>query len=618
MSTSPTPRCLAQEAVAWYFSHVDEFASHAENVRLFLRNPAIALTYGLLYGRKGNAEDVNKTAGAANWKEYLGQSDSFSPLMTDHPPKEYEKLAPRAKARLEAFLQGVTLAIPNNERESSATPTSTPKRNGNALLEQGLSGFRPKANSAMRSISVSSTSSVVPQPQIAENDLVTRLELYLRTVIRAKALGQECTFAVEPARAVKARVNAIVAAFIENVSTVRQQSAVLTRLLTTMTKEILAVEQLSAGLAKIIRRMVMDYEHTTSFASLAFLSSPESAAAKNLTPMIMHYFKHLRVNWEDLERDCALELMLHQMLDAEMRHTFKTVEFRSIGHLLEVCQSFRNELQRIEFMPAPAPVSEEEALQQAIMDLKREIITVNGQVLPPVTSRSELVQLLSQTLNSGTLAAGRVRRSKKGRRPRRGGRRPRKSNSEISDGDVSGLSSGDDGITDNSALTDGSTHRRFNVSTVDYLTKRLLMAGSRTGTGGDAYFVVRDLFGGDDVEVVPSALPMPGQSRRETIEILIRLASVTILCHGSFDVYPKSLVGTCEPLIQVHTTTQETISLQEVRAEEGTDGKEDNADSDIDGPKMIVKELITERTGLRTLSVRPALYEKVEVWNTPS
>ena len=87
-----------------------------------------------------------------------------------------------------------------------------------------------------------------------------------------------------------------------------------------------------------------------------------------------------------------------------------------------------------------------------------------------------------------------------------------------------------------------------------------------------------------------------------------------------FDVYPKSLVGSCEPLIQVHTTTSETIGLQEIRAVD-TNGTAKKLTYDSDDDKanvMVVQERKTDKSGWRTLSIRPALYEKVEDWNTPS
>ena len=130
--------------------------------------------------------------------------------------------------------------------------------------------------------------------------------------------------------------------------------------------------------------------------------------------------------------------------------------------------------------------------------------------------------------------------------------------------------------------------------------------------------MVRDLFGGDDVEVV-SSKHYPFTVRPSTIDLLVRLASVTIKCHASFDVYPKSLVGDCEPLIQIHTTTTETILLQEVRATEANPPNTTVTMTPTStDPVMILQERRTENSGKRILSVKPALYEKVEVWNTPS
>jgi hypothetical protein len=127
------------------------------------------------------------------------------------------------------------------------------------------------------------------------------------------------------------------------------------------------------------------------------------------------------------------------------------------------------------------------------------------------------------------------------------------------------------------------------------------------------------------VAVVPTnTLPLQGRMVRPgTIDILVRLASVTIKCQQSFDIYPTALVGECEPLIQFHTTTTETISLQEIRAPDTDD--EDNYVPDHHGDNseggnslLVVQEQTTSKTGWRSISVRPALYEKIEVWNTPS
>jgi hypothetical protein len=357
-----------------------------------------------------------------------------------------------------------------------------------------------------------------------------------------------------------------------------------------------------------------------------------------------------------------------------MRTMFKTIEFRSIGHLLEVCQEYRQKLHNIELGPQKVSDGQDVnalchspiALRQAIRDLQREIITVNGHVLAPVTSRKELIHLLSQTLNSRTLTA--KPKKKNHRQPPqqpylRAESCPSKlSLSEESSGPPSESSSIpaaaaqptpglqtqtqgellEDSMVFSTSECDSSEQengesktpskkrgkrQRFHLSTIDLLTRRLLIAASRTGMGGDAYFVVRDLFGGEDVAVVPStSLPTMGRMVRPgTIDIFVKLATVTIKCHASFDVYPTSLVGECEPLIQFHTTTTEIISLQEVRSGDSSDyGTADDGSSDSsseDPPKrsvMVVQERQTPKTGWRTISIRPALYEQVEVWNATS
>jgi len=567
-----SPTSLAEETSNFYLSHIDEFSPHAENVNAFLKGPTLFLTKRLV-----QEEQQDET-----WKEFLKK-------MTETTGADVDELDPRSLARMNAFLESVSLAMPSDD---PPVPRKT------SLFQQGLSFQSSEPASLIRSISTNS--SATPRPQISFQDLATRLQLYIRTVQRS----QENMIANEPIRPSKVRAMSVVSSFVETVSTVQEQGPVLTRLLSCMTREVLAVPVLGKQAKNAIQRLVSDYEHTTSFASLAFLSSPEAAADSKLMPMVWQYLKYLRLNSEQIHKDCCLEAMLQRTLDPALRKTFQTVEFRSIGHLLEVCHEFRSELQEIHLAPPDEEVTEKH-IQQALTDMRREIITVNGRVLPPVHSRSELIQILSQTLNSESLTASSLTRRRRNRDRMNKSRGSVRGSSQLSSPENSdySLSSGNEGDSE----LKGS-RRKFQISTIDSLTKRLLLAGCRTGIGGDSFFIVRDFFGDDDVEVVQSAAQ--SQSRRETIEIVVRLASITISCHGSFDVYPKSLVGNCEPLIQVRTTTQERISLKEIRV--GGSGE-----NELQSPTQ-VQELVTDKTGWRTLSIRPALYERVQVFNTPS
>jgi len=136
-------------------------------------------------------------------------------------------------------------------------------------------------------------------------------------------------------------------------------------------------------------------------------------------------------------------------------------------------------------------------------------------------------------------------------------------------------------------------------------------------------FVVRDLFGGDDVIIVPSnSQPKYATSRvlrnesngtsaaAGTIEIIVRLASIAIKCHSCYDVYPRAVFDRCEssePLIRLHTSTTEIISLQTVRVRDIADNLE--FEDKFEDNVLMLKEKMTDMTGKRILSVIPVQQE---------
>lgn len=286
---------------------------------------------------------------------------------------------------------------------------------------------------------------------------------------------------------------------------------------------------------------------------MAFLSSPQDSAEHVLQPLVASYLSFLLQNSLELQDTCQTETWLAQVLPTRLRRVFHTVEFQSVKHLLEVCRSFQYELTHIDIPPAAGDFvdSEEEydkKATQALMDLQRESLSINGQTLPPITSRDQLVKLLTSTLNQT--------------------------------------------VTQQFILQDDDEEdckrSSLDTRTLDAMTRRLLVATSRTGSAGDAYFVVRDLFGGEDAEVVPSV------NLRKGIELKACLSSITITCYSSFQVYPKDLVRQVEPLIELHATTTERIYLQEVRQ---------------DGELVLQEKLKNPRQGLKTLSIRPVIHE---------
>lgn len=586
--SNPLPREVAQDVSRWYISHLDPYSSNESNIHGYLRSPLIALTVKTLQTRPFDIETGNNVASATasevleekknctdsstngDWRDYI-QGDVKNAKEQELLQEEFAALPRRVKARMEAFLAGCSLAVPGSveqppkseRNKESGVPTKT---NSTLSLQDGLSGFgtpKPKSNQKISltekmgrtMIGDTPDPNVVKHPQIAREDLVVRLELYVRTLQRLKSLHEECVIAMEPPKVIRARARYTTNAFVATATYVRSIGRILTRLLHCLTMEMLAVECVSDEITKVIHRIVSKYEHRTSFASLAFLSTPEVNADAVLTPLIVQFLQHLQRDWERLVRECELERVLTRTIEPSMRKMFKTVEFQSIGHLLEVCHNYRSKLQAIELPPNLCATAENvgslcksnDAIRQALRDLRREIITVNGHVLPPVTSRKELVSMLTQTLNSRTLTSSTPKKGKGSSRARKksgkGSRNkakarlppslyqpgPDSSSEEISSNNESSRQQyplmprmEQNGITDSSSgydspsltksecesslamespvesarATKPSTPPRrrrrstLHLSAIDTLTRRLLIAASRTGNGGDAYFFV--------------------------------------------------------------------------------------------------------------------------------
>mmetsp|Transcript_40801 Transcript_40801/g.86889 ORF Transcript_40801/g.86889 Transcript_40801/m.86889 type:complete len:489 (-) Transcript_40801:109-1575(-) len=448
---------------------------------------------------------------------------------------------------------------------------------------------------------------------------------------------EECVIQHCSKKAIRTRVRLIVQTYLRNVDCVRDVHKTLMTLILRATLEVLAVEVWCPELRVTVDRkclcscsaeaiilwrlshfrncyfasplsgLASEYEHKVSFASLAFLSSPDNSAETHLAPLLTKYFEYLQKDWESLVSKCELERILRTVLDSDLRYFFKNAVFHSVGHILDECRRERESLDNIALPPpwkegvfgmagggdAKGDVdaaikqycSDPALVKQALRDLRREVITVNGQILPPAHSHMELAEHLGQILNSEKLrlslstTANRTAFKKKSFRKKRP--------AYTSDFGLE-LESDFSGTESEASLTG-----KIDVGLVDVLARRLLIAASRTGTGGDAYFIVRDLFGGEEVEVVPHH--SSGKVNQGTIEIIIKLNTAIIKSHAKFDIFPKPIVSDSDSLIQFHTTTTETVTLQQNREASFT----------------TLKEKKTNMTGWRTLAIRPAYYERI-------
>ena len=195
---------------------------------------------------------------------------------------------------------------------------------------------------------------------------------------------------------------------------------------------------------------------------------------------------------------CELERMLKAVLDDDLRHHFKTAVFHSVGHILDECRRERASLDNIALPPPwkegvfgmagggdtgadvdsamKQYISDPALVKQALRDLRREVITVNGQILPQAQSHMELAEHLGRILHSNPELSLSPRMTKK-----KGRRRASVYASDFGlelESDLSGVES------------EASLVSKVDVGLVDALAMRLLVAASRTGAGGDAYFIV--------------------------------------------------------------------------------------------------------------------------------
>ncbi len=644
------------------------------------------------------------------------------------------KLTRRTLARMEAFLASTAYALPNDavsaERKvpiknvvpslkslttslpsSIATKFRTNKateKNSHASSENnnniGNGNNKGEKSSSPTKKKKNTTRSY---PQMRLNDLTLRLELYIRTLRRMRAHllkndansnafttsssneshdqqpapieADECVIHLEPAKAMKTRIDLIIDSLVSTVGSVGSMRHILNNLLVHFSREMLAVELISEDIQSYIRKIVLDYEHQTSFASLAFLSTPEDSAETQLAPLLANYVEYLQKEWKRCVWESRLESTLARAIDPAVRKMFKTVEFVSIGHLLDVCREYKSALENITISskdfdganpssgfsilsPKSIPmelsaqsVSNNKAVKQALRDLSRETIIINGQILPPVQSLKELVKVLEERINSRPMRLKEKKLNQHGRKGKSkldeaekssidsGSGSSSESHTSESDGEVTSGHEADEDDSPNKydirrkpssedssngslASTKSGGKKKQLVDTIDIMTRRLLLAASRTRGGGDAFFVVADLFGGEGVQVVPSRVqthrgPYHAGNISPTIELRVRLASITIKCHSVFDVYPDN-VDECEPFIRLRTTTTETIELQEVRIDDhGLEleaPEQDGKSSRMKATKVMLKEKAGDNGGRRVLTITPAKYERVDNWHTPS
>lgn len=721
-----TTKAIADEATKKYLSKIQSTTRHKENIRIYLRPIVESITNKILVvscDNNNNEDDDNSTvvrASSSNTSHMDGREDKNVVVVSlknngyndnndnnaifnhqygkkrsislgseeddnncnsndDNDNNNEDKSEERTIARMEAFLKHCILAVPkeairsnnsinNSTRSIHEEAADNDSNNHNSLfsLSTALLGLKDDNNETKTALpplpatrilrSLSSNTKIIEYPQFDYKDLFIRLDIYIKCLKRISATQEECVIHIENNKLLQARTNCIIRSLLSNMDSGLMTASVqpiLLQLLSVVTMEVLAIHILDEEITNIMEKLCRDYEHQISFASLTFLSSPEQSI-KFLSPLILSYLQYLQIHHDRFEYNSSIECMLRSTLPSKTRMLFKQTEFLSINHVLSTCQEQSNILSNL-ILPSDVSrlnskslrdntntcAKDDKDLQQALRDLKREIIMVNGFILPTVTTYKELVQILGDLLNSR--------------------------NSNVSNRRTS-TTSGNDADLENDNDNNSNNKNRNNNTALEYktinkITKRLLLSASRT-RASDGYFIIKDLFGCDDVVIVPhhyqhnkktkinSSSPnttngngnkkkVSNKKKYCTIEIQVRLSSLIIKCYATYDVIPNYVTTTpsyvnqtnnsntnaslVEPLITLETITSETISLQAVRicdansSDDDVSGINNNSDGSSNGRfGVILREKKTNVTGKRILSIKPAKYTKVAVWNTPS
>jgi hypothetical protein len=240
-------KSTASETCSRYFSMIDSCVPHPLNVANHLKPLILEVTSGIIAG-SGHVT-ANTTSGEQN---------------------VYGIISKRSMARLEAFVDGVSAAVPSDPYESTAVRSSSPS---SLVLDVKSKIFPPLNNSNSQAHNIRRYAN--RYPQIDQDSLFTRLELYIRSIQRiynttnsnnkgdimtevttAQQLPlEECNVHLEPTRLLlRTRVHCICRAFVANVSCVTLVQPVLLKLLGSSTRELLAVQTLSEDLWKAIKR----------------------------------------------------------------------------------------------------------------------------------------------------------------------------------------------------------------------------------------------------------------------------------------------------------------------------------------------------------------------------
>ena len=309
-----------------------------------------------------------------------------------------------------------------------------------------------------------------------------------------------------------------------------------------------------------------------------------------------HLFLWVIKNKLDLSRSCRNVEVLH-CVDHSVRTWMKTEEYSSPAAIIRIFHSSYK--QALSNVVVPWAAATQKDVNQAVKDLRRECSVLNGVVytgddIQPAISR-ELGKVMVFVFDLPM--------------------------------DIWAQTHwGVDGVHVGVGIEAEKSATAVCIETYSLLLNYVLIAASRTIASGDAFFIVEDLYGGDDLVLCSSAAPRisggavsPAESPPVSISITITTSGIVVQVSEFFMLLSESAIANeasaakRRPLVKFKCITSTHIrlsSMQPAPSPQFNPMAEDSTSASVSGVGLALHQLLvsaTEDVITKKISIEPFL-----------
>jgi hypothetical protein len=280
------------------------------------------------------------------------------------------------------------------------------------------------------------------QPQMSEDELVFRLDYFVRSFQEMRKVEGDDSI-LDPYR-VEALMRGYLSTAAEVLPLARPAHSLLPSLLNCIACDVLLVRILCQDVHTAVENVIKNYERRSKM----MLSATQNAE-KFLRPLVGEFLAWLRENQEPLQHACATEALL-RCVDTELRSHLRNQVYTSPEHFLSIFQSISHKLMGIELPANSTALADVSGFNEAqtTKDVSREQFVVNGEMVQAQSVFAVLTDLMVR-------------------------------------------------CQPGSFHPNGEGEKQYLADCV----WRVLHAACRTESGGDAFFILQDLFGGEGVVI---------------------------------------------------------------------------------------------------------------------